>query len=119
MQQIVPGVWFREGDIKKEGHCNNVIIEMKDYLVVVDANYPGGARLAMEDAKKLSPKPVKYVFITHHHGDHNYGAVVWTESGATTLSTPQCFTRRYYWWRSITNQTWRYYSCSSWSFIHG
>ena len=40
----------------------------------------------MADAKKLSPKPVKYVFITHHHGDHDYGSAVWTEAGATTLA---------------------------------
>jgi cyclase len=86
VQQIVPGVWFREGDIKKEGHCNNIIIEMKDYLIIVDANFPSGARLAMADAKKLSSKPVKYVFDTHHHGDHAYGNAVWTESGATTLA---------------------------------
>jgi glyoxylase-like metal-dependent hydrolase (beta-lactamase superfamily II) len=40
----------------------------------------------MADAKKVSPKPVKYVFITHHHGDHDYGAAVWTEAGARTLA---------------------------------
>ena len=84
--KIADGVWFREGDIKGQGHCNNTIIEMKDYLVVVDANFPSGARLAMADAKKLSPKPVKYVFITHHHGDHDYGSAVWTEAGATTFA---------------------------------
>jgi len=48
VKQIVPGVWFREGDLKDLGHCNNIIIEMKDYLIVVDANFPSGARLAME-----------------------------------------------------------------------
>ncbi len=82
---VVPGVWFREGDMDK-GHCNNVIIEMKDYLIVVDANYPSGARGAMADAKRLSSKPVKYVFDTHHHGDHLYGNAVWTQAGATTLA---------------------------------
>jgi hypothetical protein len=30
VKQIVPGVWFREGDIFGQGHCNNVIIEMQD-----------------------------------------------------------------------------------------
>lgn len=84
--RIAPGVWFREGDIKKEGHCNNVIIEMKDYLIVVDANFPSGARLVAEDAKRLSSKPIKYVFDTHHHGDHAYGNAVWTKLGATTLA---------------------------------
>ena len=85
-RKVVDGVWFREGDGKNQGHCNNAIIEMKDYLIVVDANFPSGARLTMADAKKLSTKPVKYVFDTHHHGDHLYGNSVWTAAGATTLA---------------------------------
>src|SRR6266404_4692120 len=59
--KITDGVWFREGDLKNLGHCNNIIIEMKDYLIVVDANFPSGAKATMEDAKKVSSKPVKYV----------------------------------------------------------
>src|SRR5436190_15463594 len=86
VKQIVPGVWFREGDLENQGHCNNIIIEMKDYLIVVDANFPSGARLAMAAAKQVSSKPVKYVFDTHHHGDHAYGNPVWTQNGATTLA---------------------------------
>ncbi len=61
-----------------QGHCNNVIIEMKDYLIVVDANYPSGARNTLEDTRRISKKPVKYVFDTHHHGDHLYGNPIWT-----------------------------------------
>jgi len=86
LKLVVPGVWFREGDLKDKGHCNNTIIEMKDYLIVVDANFPSGARLAMADARRVSSKPVKYVFDTHHHGDHSYGNAVWTQNGATTLA---------------------------------
>ncbi len=85
IKKIAEGVWFREGDMK-QGHSNNVIIEMKDYLIVIDANYPSGARLALADAKRLSPKPVKYVFITHHHGDHDYGSAVWTADGSVTFA---------------------------------
>ena len=86
VKQIVQGVWFREGELMDKGHCNNVIIEMKDYLIVVDANFPSGARAAMMDAQKVSKKPVKYVFDTHHHGDHAYGNAVWTKQGAITLA---------------------------------
>ena len=86
VKQIVPGVWFREGDIDKEGHCNNAIIEMSDHLIVVDANFPSGARRVIEDAKKVSSKPIKLVFDTHHHGDHAYGNPVWTKMGAVTLA---------------------------------
>src|SRR5262249_3719731 len=88
LRLIVPGVWFREGDLD-QGHCNNVIIEMKDYMIVVDANYPSGAKAAMTDVKRLSKKPVKYVFDTHHHGDHIYGNLIWTQSGSTTLAFAQ------------------------------
>lgn len=86
VKKIADGVWFREGDLLKLGHCNNIIIEMKDHLIVVDANFPSGARLALEEARKLSSKPVKYVFDTHHHGDHAYGNPVWTKMGAITLA---------------------------------
>ena len=84
--QIAPGVWFREGDLTNLGHCNNIVIEMQDYLIVVDANFPSGARATMADVKRVSSKPVKYVFDTHHHGDHSYGNAVWTDAGATTLA---------------------------------
>src|ERR1044071_1431770 len=88
IRMVVPGVWFREGDMD-QGHCNNIIIEMKDYLIVVDANFPSGARGAIADAKRISSKPVKYVFDTHHHGDHLYGNPIWTQAGATTIAFKQ------------------------------
>jgi cyclase len=83
--EVVKGVWFREGDLSL-GHCNNTVIEMKDGLVVIDANFPSGARAVMADIKKVSSKPVKYVFDTHHHGDHLYGNAVWTKIGAVTFA---------------------------------
>ena len=86
LKQIAPGVWFREGDIQHLGHCNNVIIEMADSLVIIDANFPSGAKMVLDDAKKVSSKPVKLVFDTHHHGDHVYGNPVWTQMGAVTLA---------------------------------
>jgi len=82
---IAPGVWFLLGDASK-GYSNTTVIEMKDYLVVADANYPARARELIVEVKQLSPKPVRYVFDTHAHGDHSYGNSLWTASGATTLA---------------------------------
>jgi len=81
---IAPGVWFLLGDAHK-GYSNTAVIEMQDYLIVVDANYPGRARELIAEVKQLSPKPVRYVFDTHAHGDHTYGNSVWTAAGATTI----------------------------------
>jgi cyclase len=84
-QLIAPGVWFLVGDASK-GYCNNIVIEMKDYLIVVDANYPGRASELVAQIHQLSPKPVRFVFDTHAHRDHSYGNIVWTEAGATTFA---------------------------------
>ncbi|WP_263378689.1 MBL fold metallo-hydrolase [Granulicella paludicola] len=82
---VAPGVWFLEGDAHA-GYCNSILIEMDTYLVLVDPSYPGRTRELMDEIPKLSPKPVKYVFDTHAHGDHAYGNALWTKAGATTLA---------------------------------
>jgi cyclase len=83
--QVAPGVWFLLGDASK-GYSNTTLIEMRDYLIVVDANYPGRAKELITLIPTLSPKPVRYVFDTHAHGDHSYGNSTWTKVGATTLA---------------------------------
>src|SRR3984885_9488741 len=52
-QKIEDGVWFLLGDASK-GYSNTAVIEMKDYLIVVDANYPGRAKELVEVVKGLS-----------------------------------------------------------------
>ncbi|MCX7012770.1 MAG: MBL fold metallo-hydrolase [Candidatus Sumerlaeota bacterium] len=84
LRQIVPGVWFREGEMELS-HSNNVVIEMNDYLIVVDANYPSGARAVINDVKKVSSKPIKYVINTHADTDHTYGNPIFTKMGAITI----------------------------------
>ena len=82
---VAPGVWFLEGDAAA-GYCNTIVIEMKTYLIVVDGSYPGRVKELLVEIPRLSPKPVKYVFDTHAHGDHAYGNSLWTKAGATTLA---------------------------------
>lgn len=84
-RQVASGVWFLEGDAHA-GYSNSIVIEMEHYLILVDPSYPGRSRELMEEIPKLSPKPVRYVFDTHAHGDHAYGNSLWTKAGATTLA---------------------------------
>jgi glyoxylase-like metal-dependent hydrolase (beta-lactamase superfamily II) len=90
VKQVVPGVWFREGETRPGTRvilcANSTIIEMADYLVAVDANFPSCGEKVIAAAKELSPKPIKYVIDTHHHRDHAYGNPVFTKIGATTLA---------------------------------
>jgi len=82
---VTPGVWFLEGD-SHAGYCNSVVIEMRDYLILIDPSYPGRSRELLQQIPTLSPKPVRYVFDTHAHGDHAYGNSLWSKAGAKTMA---------------------------------
>jgi len=86
VEQVAPGVYFREGDIKGGGHCNNGWIVFEDYVLVVDANFPSGAQEIIPKIKSITDKPIRFAFDTHHHGDHAYGNQVWVENGAVPVA---------------------------------
>src|SRR5215469_14565197 len=55
-------------------NSNAAIILLDDGVLVVDTHSkPSAARALIEQIKKLTPKPVKYVVNTHFHYDHYQG----------------------------------------------
>jgi len=55
-------------------NCNAAIILLSDSVLVVDTHSkPSAARALIEQIKKLTPKPVKFVVNTHFHWDHYQG----------------------------------------------
>jgi cyclase len=86
VQKVGDDVYFHEGEIARSGHCNNGWIIFEDYVVVIDANFPSGARVILPKIKALTDKPIRFAFDTHHHGDHAYGNHVWVENGATPVA---------------------------------
>jgi cyclase len=91
--EIAPGVFFRYSSISATdktvpfGGSNHTWIVFKDYVVVIDANFPKEAADVLAAIKKTTDKPIKYVFDTHHHGDHAYGNTVWAKAGAKILAS--------------------------------
>ena len=83
---VAAGVYFHQGDIEHQGHCNNGWVIFKDYVLVIDANFPSGAQNILPKIRALTPKPIRFAFDTHHHGDHAYGNAVWNEQGATPVA---------------------------------
>ena len=86
LEELAPGVYFREGELEHQGHCNNGIVVFDEFVVVIDANFPSGAEACLADIRKVTDKPVRLVFDTHHHGDHAYGNPVWVANGALTVA---------------------------------
>ncbi len=84
--ELAPGVHFRHGDLEAHGHCNNGVIVFDEFVLVVDGNFPSGAEACLADIRKITQKPVRFVFDTHHHGDHAYGNPVWIKNGAVPIA---------------------------------
>src|SRR5580765_7265643 len=86
VEKIAEDVYFHEGDIKGHGHCNNGWIVFEDYVLVIDGNFPSGAREIIPKIKAITDKPIRFAFDTHHHGDHAYGNQIWVEQGAVPVA---------------------------------
>jgi glyoxylase-like metal-dependent hydrolase (beta-lactamase superfamily II) len=80
--ELAPNVQHVQG-----GTANNLIVAMKDYLVVFDAPYGElQSRWVIDAAKAKYPgKPIKYLVLTHHHMDHTGGMRTYVAEGATLL----------------------------------
>ena len=69
-EQVADGVYYATGG---SGSNNVVIVNDQDVLLVDDGTTPAAARAFLEDIKKITNKPVRYVVNTHFHYDHTDG----------------------------------------------
>jgi glyoxylase-like metal-dependent hydrolase (beta-lactamase superfamily II) len=96
VKEVAPGVFFRFSSISATdksvpfGGSNNIWVVFEDHVAVIDANFPDGAEDVVAAIKKTTNKPIRYVFDTHHHGDHAYGNSVFFKEGATVVAQSNC-----------------------------
>ncbi len=65
--KIADGVYYATGIVPGLGSNNVVVVNDTDVLVVDNGTSPAGARAFVEDIKKLTDKPVRYVGNRHWH----------------------------------------------------
>jgi len=85
VQEIAPGVYFHQGNLDK-GHCNQGWVVFENFVLVIDGNFPEGAEEVVAKIRKMTNKPIRFAFDTHHHGDHMYGNKVWVDAGAVPVA---------------------------------
>lgn len=80
--ELAPNVQHVQG-----GGANNLIVAMKDHLVIFDAPYGElQSRWVIDAAKAKYPgKPVRYLVLSHHHMDHSGGVRTFIAEGATVI----------------------------------
>jgi glyoxylase-like metal-dependent hydrolase (beta-lactamase superfamily II) len=80
--ELAPNVQHVEG-----GTATNLIVAMKDHLVIFDAPYGElQSRWVIDAAKAKYPgKPIRYLVLTHHHMDHTGGIRTFAAEGAKLI----------------------------------
>ena len=86
--ELAPGVFFRKTQTEPEFiGCNQGWVEFKDFVLVIDSNFPNQAEVVIDLIRQQTDKPIKYVFDTHHHGDHADGNAIFKKIGATPIAS--------------------------------
>jgi glyoxylase-like metal-dependent hydrolase (beta-lactamase superfamily II) len=84
--ELAPNVQMVQG-----GGANNLIVNTKDGIVVVDApTDEGQSKWVIDAAKAKYPgKPIKTLVLTHHHMDHTGGMRAFVAEGANIIVPAQ------------------------------
>ena len=87
VEQLADGVFVIQNVAGQ--NQNTLAVAFKDYIVAVEA--PGSSAGADEVIKRIKAaipgKPIRYVAMTHHHGDHIGGLRSFIAEGATVVTT--------------------------------
>ncbi len=85
--ELAPGVFFRKAQTEPTfTGCNQGWIEFRDFVLVIDVNFPGQASEVIQLIGQHTKKPIRFVFDTHYHGDHADGTVQYVKRGATAIA---------------------------------
>jgi len=83
LKQIAPDLYFFWND----GSSNAAFLVTDEGVLVIDAQqHPADARRLIGLIRKVTDKPIKWLVVTHAHGDHFLGNPVYKAEGATIIS---------------------------------
>jgi glyoxylase-like metal-dependent hydrolase (beta-lactamase superfamily II) len=87
VEKLADGVYAIQHTAGQNQH--SLAVEFADHVTVVEApGTSGGSEAVISKIKELIPgKPIRYLAITHHHGDHIGGVRTYVAEGATVLTT--------------------------------
>jgi cyclase len=88
VKELAPGVYFRKAQTEPTfTGCNQGWVVFKDFVLVIDANFPNQADEVIKLIGTYTHKPIRYVFDTHHHGDHADGNFYFKKIGAMPVAS--------------------------------
>lgn len=83
LKEVAPGLYFLYDDISSN---SGFLVTDEGVLVVDSRQHPVHGRDLIERIRKVTDKPIKWVVVTHAHGDHYYGNPAFKAIGATIIA---------------------------------
>jgi hypothetical protein len=83
VEPVAKGIWRLAGS----GNHRSIVFEFADHLVLFEAPLnEARAKAVIDEARKLSSKPLTQVIVSHHHFDHSGGLRVAVAEGLTIIT---------------------------------
>ncbi|MFH0132497.1 MBL fold metallo-hydrolase [Variovorax sp. VaC1] len=90
---VAPDVYYVQGisalgSTENQNFISNAgFVVTRDSVVMIDAlGSPAVAERVMAQIRKITPKPISHVILTHYHADHVYGLQVFKALGAQVIA---------------------------------
>src|SRR6266566_7164743 len=74
--------------IFRNGNHQSMFVVTKDGVIATDPiayGRPNGGQQYVDEIKKVTDKPIKYLIYSHHHYDHIAGGKAFKDAGATII----------------------------------
>ncbi len=92
-ERVGPDTWMVQGvsalgsPANRNFISNGAFVVTPDGVVVIDAlGAPALARELLDEIRRVTSAPVRYVVVTHYHADHVYGLQEFKAVGATVIA---------------------------------
>ena len=95
VRRLAPDVFAVIGDtgMGSEGRPNAGFIVTAEGVVVIDAlASPVQGEQLVKTIRSVTPQPIRWLVLTHHHPDHHFGAIVLRRAGARVIAHPDVST---------------------------
>jgi glyoxylase-like metal-dependent hydrolase (beta-lactamase superfamily II) len=80
-RKVADGVY-----IYRHGGHQAMFVVTSDGVVVTDPINPAASKVYLEEIRKITPAPIRYVIYSHHHYDHIGGGAPFKQAGATFVA---------------------------------